>query len=423
MNDIHVRGNNREKWDQLVFSLEKREKPTLIVIGFDSYLLGKKLYEELVKRFPEYNFFRLDFSAQNIKSLHHALINNLPEKILNSGPVEYVVNVFGLEHSLFSIKDNRFEESSLIKELNFEREILFQAHPFIIIIWTDLYTVNQFKKKAKDLWDWISYAFEFRTQDDKKLSGEIYIPDNKKGKIFISCARDDYKIAQRLYNDLKKAGYDPWLDSKNLLPGRSWRTEIRREIEKSDYFIVLLSKHSVNRKGYARKEVKAALDVLDEYPQGKIFIIPARLDDCRPNHEKLRHIRWADLRNSYEKGLKQILHALDNKIVTADNKIVRAPHDTKKPSGAQKRIKRLKTQYDTIKLDDESRKRVIKGKINIQKLLGREYMAMKNYKKAEQCFRLALALTDRLKGLEHEKEEISFLLSQVSYKPPPESPD
>jgi|SaaInl8_200m_RNA_FD_contig_111_219376_length_604_multi_2_in_0_out_0_1 hypothetical protein len=98
MNNVHLKGSNKEQWEQLIFSLEEREKPTLIVIGSDSYSIQKKIYEELENVFLQYNFFKLDLSAQSIESLNYAFANNLPDKILNSKPVEYIVNVFGLEN-------------------------------------------------------------------------------------------------------------------------------------------------------------------------------------------------------------------------------------------------------------------------------------------------------------------------------------
>ncbi|QTA82990.1 Sulfatase-modifying factor enzyme domain-containing protein [Desulfonema limicola] len=60
-------------------------------------------------------------------------------------------------------------------------------------------------------------------------------------KIFISYTREDYDIAKRLYDDLKKAGIDPWMDKVNLLPGQNWKIHITKAIKESKYFIALLS--------------------------------------------------------------------------------------------------------------------------------------------------------------------------------------
>jgi len=419
MNNTHLNGNNKEQWEQLIFSLEERDKPTLIVIGFDSYLIQKTIYKKLKNKFSQYKFFKLDLTAESIESLNYAFIKNLPEKILNSKPVEYVVNVFGLENSLFSIKNNRIEATSLIPELNFEREILFQRYPFVIIIWTDSYTVNTLKKEAKDLWDWISYHFQFKIDDDQKNIVK-YFPDNElhKTKIFISYAHEDYKIALLLYNDLIKEGFQPWIDEKNLLPGQNWKFEVSKAIKESSYFLALLSFNSLGKMGYVHKELRSALDIFDEFPSGDIFIIPVYVEPCVPFDERLQNLKGVNIYQSYERGLKQILHILHYyEKDRTDDVLEFIPMNKIQQSEITNRIKGLQEKYDTIKLDDTLRERVIKEKITIQKLLGQEYMKLKNYKKAEQSFRIALALTQHIDGLEYEKDEISFLLNQVFYQP------
>jgi hypothetical protein len=46
-------------------------------------------------------------------------------------------------------------------------------------------------------------------------------------KVFISYARKDKEVARSLYNDLKNAGVQAWLDTEDLLPGQNWKREIR----------------------------------------------------------------------------------------------------------------------------------------------------------------------------------------------------
>ncbi|MEE4358066.1 MAG: TIR domain-containing protein [Desulfococcaceae bacterium] len=140
---------------------------------------------------------------------------------------------------------------------------------------------------------------------------EITKPDHEV-QVFISYAREDHKLAKRLYDDLNR--YDditPWLDSENLLPGQNWRTTIPKIIRESSYFLMIITKNSVSKRGYIQKEQKIALDLLDEFPSDQIFIIPARLDNTELIDEKLRNIQWADL-SDYEKGFQQILRSIHN---------------------------------------------------------------------------------------------------------------
>jgi formylglycine-generating enzyme required for sulfatase activity len=99
---------------------------------------------------------------------------------------------------------------------------------------------------------------------------------------------------RELYQKLGTEGWiDVWLDEEKLLPGQDWDYEIERALDKSDAVIVTLSTDSVSREGYVQKELRFALDIALEKPEGTIFILPVRLDDCeRPR--RLRSIQGID---------------------------------------------------------------------------------------------------------------------------------
>ncbi len=131
-------------------------------------------------------------------------------------------------------------------------------------------------------------------------------------RIFISYAREDCKIAIKLYNDLIASGFKPWIDCKDLLPGQKWKFEIETAIKKCSYFIPLLSINSVSKRGFVQEELKIGLEISKRVPNSEIFIIPVRIDNCRPVDDELRKIHWVDLFPSYEEGLKSILQVLSN---------------------------------------------------------------------------------------------------------------
>jgi hypothetical protein len=84
-------------------------------------------------------------------------------------------------------------------------------------------------------------------------------------------------------------GFHPWLDEVDLLPGQDWESEIRNAISQCDVVIVCLSRYSVDAIGFLQKEIRLALDAADERPDGLIFVVPARLEECRLPH---RLARW-----------------------------------------------------------------------------------------------------------------------------------
>ena len=87
-------------------------------------------------------------------------------------------------------------------------------------------------------------------------------------------------MVRDLYHRLAKDGYKPWLDVESLLPGQDWQLEIPKAVKNSDVVLVCLSKNAVTKAGYVHKEIKFALDAADEKPEGMIFLIPVRLDEC-----------------------------------------------------------------------------------------------------------------------------------------------
>ena len=64
--------------------------------------------------------------------------------------------------------------------------------------------------------------------------------DKSQIQIFLAHANEDKGEIINLYNQLKTAGYNPWLDKKNLMPGQNWRNEIPNAIRHSDIFIACL---------------------------------------------------------------------------------------------------------------------------------------------------------------------------------------
>ena len=132
-------------------------------------------------------------------------------------------------------------------------------------------------------------------------------------KIFISYAKEDVKSALRLYHDLAKAGIDAWLDSEDLLPGSNWRNAIEQVIQECTHFIALLSQKSVSKKGYVQKELKSALAILDEFPDDDIFIIPVRIENCRPTSLRLRDLHWVDMFGDWKSGCDKIIESINAK--------------------------------------------------------------------------------------------------------------
>ena len=144
-------------------------------------------------------------------------------------------------------------------------------------------------------------------------------------KVFISYARNDGQSAQRLYEDLCVVGnLEPWLDVHNLPAGARLRPAIRKAIREADYFVALISKHSASEQGFRHSELEQALEILGEFPDDKLYLIPARLDECHMPREKLNDLAWVDLFPDWKVGIQKLCASLAP-FVTGSSRAVTAP--------------------------------------------------------------------------------------------------
>jgi hypothetical protein len=160
--------------------------------------------------------------------------------------------------------------------------------------------------------------------------GNDDIPDTPEPRVFVSYAREDKESAERLVRELATYGVKTWTDFNDLLPGKNWPVEIKEAIRRSDYFVALLSKKSIGKTGYVQKEVKTALEHLDERPLSKIYIIPVRLEECTVENPVLRAIQWVDLFPDWHSGTKKIVAALRGTI-TFNREYINYPGDPSAP--------------------------------------------------------------------------------------------
>jgi hypothetical protein len=146
------------------------------------------------------------------------------------------------------------------------------------------------------------------------LEDEGSTPIRRKPKIFICHANEDSAVAVEIYDRLERSGFDPWLDKKCLIPGQRWDYQIREAVRSAEFFIVLLSKSSVQKTGYVQREFKLAMDSLEEIPDERIYLIPVRIDDCLVPPQ-FAAFHWVDLEEP--SGYDQIRKAIDFQLSSA----------------------------------------------------------------------------------------------------------
>ncbi|HUI43521.1 MAG TPA: NB-ARC domain-containing protein, partial [Terriglobia bacterium] len=95
-------------------------------------------------------------------------------------------------------------------------------------------------------------------------------------KIFLSYAwKDDQPFVERLYNDLQRLGYDPWMDKENMPSrGRSLPREVEEQLEKCDRVIAVMGPAAITSEA-CRAERAFAFD------RGKVVTAILRLGDYK----------------------------------------------------------------------------------------------------------------------------------------------
>src|SRR4029450_12777917 len=132
-------------------------------------------------------------------------------------------------------------------------------------------------------------------------------------RIFLCHATEDKAQVREVYHRLRAIdGFEPWLDEEDLVPGQDWDYEIKRALKTSDFILIFLSRSSLAKRGYVQREMKLALDALQELPEATIHTIPLRIDACDVPQQFQRY-HYANLFDST--GFDRIVHAIRAEIV------------------------------------------------------------------------------------------------------------
>jgi len=126
-------------------------------------------------------------------------------------------------------------------------------------------------------------------------------------QVFLCHASEDKAVVREVYDRLVREGLAPWLDEESLLPGQHWDEEIRMRLQQADFILIFISQHSVNKRGYVQREIKLALELLDEMPEGRILVIPVRIDKS-PLPKRLHHLYYCNLFD--ESGIEKVIRAI-----------------------------------------------------------------------------------------------------------------
>jgi hypothetical protein len=125
---------------------------------------------------------------------------------------------------------------------------------------------------------------------------------------FVSHGTLDHPFVETFAADLRANGVDAWFSKWEIKPGDSIRAKIEEGLEGCEYFIIVLSKNSINRPWVQTELDAATIRKLS----GKVLkIIPVKIEDCGDLPPTLGALLWEDFSNQpYEAALKRVLDSI-----------------------------------------------------------------------------------------------------------------
>ena len=127
-------------------------------------------------------------------------------------------------------------------------------------------------------------------------------------RAFGSHSSQDRAFVERFAADLRAKGIDAWYSGWEIKPGDSIRGKIEEGLGECDYFIIVLSKISIERPWVLSELDTATVRKIN----GKVKkIIPIKIDECADVPAILGSLCWEDFSDqSYDTALERIIDSI-----------------------------------------------------------------------------------------------------------------
>ena len=131
-------------------------------------------------------------------------------------------------------------------------------------------------------------------------------PDPDKPVVFISHRGEDAILAKKLAEEVRRAGFEVWLDEWNIRMGDSIVKRINSGLEDVRYLILCYSESGVLSPWMSREWMSALARQLNGHG---INVLPVRLSGGSAP-AIMADIRYADLVRDWSRGVKDLLRAM-----------------------------------------------------------------------------------------------------------------
>jgi hypothetical protein len=113
----------------------------------------------------------------------------------------------------------------------------------------------------------------------------------------------------KIYSNLKKDGFSPWMDIYNISPGEETMSAVSSAVIGCDVILLCLSRKAISQEVHLQDSFQFAINYVNSHPQGHTYLFPLKLDDCDiPNI--LREWQWVSLYDDYARGWQRLIFAM-----------------------------------------------------------------------------------------------------------------
>lgn len=157
-------------------------------------------------------------------------------------------------------------------------------------------------------------------------------------KAFLSYVKENEPIVRFLDQVLTDYGIDVVTNYRNIDGGSNWERTLKQLIENSGYFVACFSKEfNMREKTVLYRELDYAIRCAEDYPFGRKWIIPVRINECTiPNIEIRSRERLIDLQRidlfptaKWYEGVESIVRTIDESLITNPQEALASPREIK----------------------------------------------------------------------------------------------
>jgi hypothetical protein len=123
-------------------------------------------------------------------------------------------------------------------------------------------------------------------------------------EVFLSHSSEDRVFVSRLADELRRHGVPVWHSQTNILGAQQWHDEIGAALRRCDWFVVVLSPHSVESM-WVKRELLFAL----QQERFADRIVPILLQPCGFDRLSwvLAGFQFVDVQESFDDGCRTLL--------------------------------------------------------------------------------------------------------------------